>query len=238
MARLELDLVIPCYNPVDGWEENLVEIYNKIEEKFAPIKINCIVVNDGSGDGFSIESLLYIRDEIKNIEVISYSKNRGKGYAVRKGVEIAKSDNIIYTDCDIRYTDKSYFNVIESLINGSDIVVAVSNPKYRCCVPILRRVLLYLLRHINRLIFRIKIKDTQGGLKGINSKGRDTLLKTTIDTSLFDTQFIYRAEHEHNLRVEQVESRLKSRLRISKLGLSKMYHELINLKRILMEGYA
>ena len=62
----------------------LITVYNegsKIDKVLKKLtKYRVIVVNDGSTDNTLSEVEKY-----KNVEIITYSKNKGKGYALRRG---------------------------------------------------------------------------------------------------------------------------------------------------------
>ena len=84
----------------------LITVYNegpridKILKKLS--KYHVIVVNDGSTD----DTLLKVK-KYKNVESITYSKNRGKGYALQRGLVRArklKFDILIALDYALKYT--------------------------------------------------------------------------------------------------------------------------------------
>jgi len=72
-------VVIPVYNS----EELIAGVIASVLQ-YAD---HMIVVNDGSTDG-TLEALAGLRER-ETIEVVSYAKNRGKGYALRQGFERA-----------------------------------------------------------------------------------------------------------------------------------------------------
>jgi len=91
MDRLGICVVIPSYN-------NGKTLYNIINELLKYTN-NIIVVNDGSTDD-SEEMLKVYAGRIK---MISYARNRGKGYALSKGFDLAEDTgykNVITIDAD------------------------------------------------------------------------------------------------------------------------------------------
>jgi len=56
-----------------------------------------IVINDGSKDK-TIKKLQPLKNKIK---IISYPKNRGKGYAVAQGIKASQSDYLLFLDADL-----------------------------------------------------------------------------------------------------------------------------------------
>lgn len=69
--------------------------------------------NDGSARGFEKVVTDYIRQNIPEVHILSYSINHGKGFALRKAVSACNSDYILYTDHDFPYTLDSMSRVLE-----------------------------------------------------------------------------------------------------------------------------
>jgi glycosyltransferase involved in cell wall biosynthesis len=76
---MKLCAVIPTYNN----EKTLAQVIASVMEQALPI----IVVNDGSTDGTDEK----LKDFEGKITVVSYKKNRGKGYALRCGFDKARA---------------------------------------------------------------------------------------------------------------------------------------------------
>ncbi len=76
-------VVIPTYN-----NEKTLE---KVVQDVLKITGDVIVVNDGSTDSTS-----QILEKFRNIRVVSYTQNQGKGYALKKGFELAVKEGYRY----------------------------------------------------------------------------------------------------------------------------------------------
>jgi len=90
LKALNCCIIIPTYNN----EKTLATVIADVKEYAGDI----IVVNDGSTD-----TTPHILQTIENIEVVSYPKNRGKGYALQSGFRVAlekKFDYAITIDSD------------------------------------------------------------------------------------------------------------------------------------------
>lgn len=83
--------VIPVFNE----EKNIAKILKFITEN--PLIDEIICVNDGSTDN----SLSIINKFSKNIHIISYKKNHGKGHAMAQGVKKAKNEIVLFLDADL-----------------------------------------------------------------------------------------------------------------------------------------
>ncbi len=93
-----ITLIIPAYNEKLIIENTIKIAYEYLSNNFKEYEI--IVVDDGSSDG---TGNIVSRMNIENLRVISYDKNRGKGYAVRQGIFASKGDYIFFTDSDLAY---------------------------------------------------------------------------------------------------------------------------------------
>ena len=229
-----LDIVLPCFNPRLGWEQILKDALANLKTRLPENALNAVIlVNDGSTTGVSdaaIETLIAAHSEVKLIE---YPKNRGKGYAVRTGVKSSEGELQIYTDIDIPYVEESIVRFYGLLADGKiDVVVASRGNSYYNSLSAFRRILSKSLRWLNGLLFGLKIKDTQGGLKGFNANGRDVFLKTKVNRYLFDLEFIQQAS-KTNLRMQAVDVELKPDIILPSPSVMVLLKELNNFVRLL-----
>lgn len=94
MSKL-LSIIVPIYN-----EENLIPLSLPAIMKVAVNK-EVIVIDDGSSDN----SFLILQELQKkyNFTLLKQEKNRGKGEAVKRGLEEIKGDYFIICDADLEY---------------------------------------------------------------------------------------------------------------------------------------
>lgn len=93
--------IIPFYNEDANNLLETIEIVLKVKE----IK-NIILVDDGSK---TRETFDFIEDAFwlnENIKMMRLSKNYGKSFAVKYGLSVAFSDNVILLDADLKNIDK------------------------------------------------------------------------------------------------------------------------------------
>ncbi len=108
--------MIPVFN-----ERNTVgEAIRRVREAPLPIDREIIVIDDGSDDG-TRDILNRLRDS--TVRVISYPNNRGKGAAVRRGIEEAKGDVIVVHDADLEYDPRDFGKLLRPLLEGQARVV-------------------------------------------------------------------------------------------------------------------
>ena len=93
-----ISIIYPLYNEEMRLNKTFLDI-EKFDKSKIFFKKEYIFVNDGSSD----KTLSLLKEKYKNknkFKIISYAKNKGKGYALKKGVQIAKNDWILTTDAD------------------------------------------------------------------------------------------------------------------------------------------
>jgi dolichyl-phosphate beta-glucosyltransferase len=59
-----------------------------------------IVVDDGSSDGTG-RTVDRIAKDVRNVRLVRYETNRGKGHALRTGVLVTKGDFVLVMDADL-----------------------------------------------------------------------------------------------------------------------------------------
>ena len=114
MTKL-ISIIIPVYN-----EENTIKIIlNRVLDQKQYDK-EIIVINDFSTD--NTKSL--IEDHfLGKIKFINNDKNYGKGFSIKKGIEVASGDIILIQDGDLEYDPSDYQKMLKPLIeNRADVV--------------------------------------------------------------------------------------------------------------------
>lgn len=237
MVISTLDIILPCYNPSKNWEHKVVESYNAISQLLPGIKIGVILVNDGSSRNTGVESIDVLQKSIPHFQYITYTQNKGKGHALRMGVTHATAELMIYTDIDFPYTSQSFIEVFEVMSNSScDIAAGVKSRNYYTGIPKARKYISLFLRFCSTRFLRLKISDTQCGLKGFNAKGKTIFLSTTINRYLFDLEFIYMASRGKQIHLRPVEVTLREGVIFSKVPFTILLTEAGNFLKIFLRS--
>ncbi len=230
MARL--DVILPAYNPLPGWESIVIQRFQSLEKALPDIKICLTIVNDGSSKLDENAALALLRHSIPDLRWISYPVNRGKGYALRQGVEQAEGDWIVYTDIDWPYQESSMIEVIHLLQSSADVVIGTRDERYYENLPPARRRISRLLRRFNAGFLRLKVEDTQAGLKGFRQDIKKYFLSTTIDRYLFDLEFIYVLSAMKEVRIIGHAITLRPGITFSRMNRKILFQEARNFFRI------
>ena len=110
-----LSVVMPAYNERDTVEEIVRRVLA------VPLKLELIVVDDGSTDG-TREFLQALQREL-TFTLLLQPANAGKGAALRAGFAQVKGDIAIVQDADLEYSPEEYPALIELICSGRADVV-------------------------------------------------------------------------------------------------------------------
>ncbi len=110
LETFKFSIIVPVYNE-GSTILTVLQKLNTLKEYYQNIQI--IVINDGSKD-----NSLEILENNKSLfdTLINNSINKGKGNAVKKGLEVADGDYITFQDADLEY-DPNDFKKFLNLIN-------------------------------------------------------------------------------------------------------------------------
>jgi len=184
-----LNIIIPLYNPHEGWEHQFADHLSELERELKETEFTVILVNDGSTTGIgSIEKLM---NRFNYLKYYSYTENRGKGYAIRYGISKGDADFYIYTDMDFPFGCRIIARTYQILKSSkTNIVIGTRDASYFKLLPFKRRIYSFLLKELNFLVTGFKIKDTQAGLKGLDNRAKKVLVATKTNTFLFELEFL------------------------------------------------
>jgi glycosyltransferase involved in cell wall biosynthesis len=105
-----LSVILPVYN-----EHNTVtKVLDQLLAKEIPgIDMEVIVVESNSTDGSRDDVLAYAGDA--RLRVVLEDRPRGKGHAVRRGLQAARGDYVLFQDADLEYDLDDYERLLEPL---------------------------------------------------------------------------------------------------------------------------
>lgn len=190
-----LSIVIPAYNEETRLGPNLGPIFTFLNKHYP--KYELIIVNDGSRDNTATTVQQAIRHEPR-AKLISYTPNRGKGFAVRTGVRATTGDLVLFMDADLS-TPLSEIPKILALITTADIVIGsrgLSTSTITSRPPLFRRFASVVFDQVKYFLVGLRqFKDTQCGFKLFKGPiARQLFALGRIDRFMFDSEILYLAE--------------------------------------------
>ncbi len=112
----KLSVIVPVYD-----ERNTVaEIVRRMRSVDIPFEREFVLVDDGSTDG-TREVLRQLTDS--TVRVVHHEKNRGKGAAIRTGLEQVTGDLVLVQDADLEYDPNDWPKLLAPILSGKATVV-------------------------------------------------------------------------------------------------------------------
>ncbi|NQU98269.1 glycosyltransferase family 2 protein [Candidatus Woesearchaeota archaeon] len=109
-----LSIIIACYNEQDNIEETVLRVRKTVPEA------EIVVVDDGSKD----KTVDVVKNmKLKNLKLVSYQPNMGKGYAIKQGIINGKEEIQAQVDADSQFPPEELPGLIKPILDKkSDIV--------------------------------------------------------------------------------------------------------------------
>lgn len=122
---MDLSVVIPMFNEA----ENVEATFSRIRETLASFDgtYEIIAVNDGSLD-HTLEVLDRLAKQDQKLRIVSYSKNIGRGMALRKGFKKSNGEIIVSIDSDLSYSPHYILDFLETLKREPEIDFVLASP--------------------------------------------------------------------------------------------------------------
>jgi dolichyl-phosphate beta-glucosyltransferase len=227
-----LSVIIPAYNEEKRIRPTLKSVSEYLIDKQYEYEI--IVVNDGSNDG-TADVVRELKSEINNLKIIDYENNKGKGYAVRKGMLSASGEVSLFMDADNSTTIDNLDKMIVYINEGYDVVIASIGVKGARSIghePFYRRFMGKMGNLFIQLVAVSGIKDTQRGFKIFTSKAvQDIFNKAREDKWGFDIEVLAIARRlGYRIKEAPIIWNNSSDSRVSLLSYPKTLFETIKIK--------
>ena len=184
---MKLSIVIPCYNEAKDIASNVEKVKSYLLDK--KIDHELLLVNDGSKDNTK-----EVIESIPDVKALSYEKNRGKGGAVKFGIEHATGGYVLFMDADLS-TDISAIEKVVELAPNYDLIIGSRHAKdsvIKKKQPWTRVFIGWCCRVLVKMLFHTKLKDTQCGFKAMKTESAKKIVsKQLVNDFAFDVEYIY-----------------------------------------------
>jgi dolichol-phosphate mannosyltransferase len=114
---LKLSVIIPAHNE----EATIDEVIRQVRAVDLDVDLEIVAVDDASTD--STPEILSRLEGTPGIVVLTHPVNRGKGAAIRTGLESVTGDMVLIQDADLEYDPSDYPRLIEPVTAGRADVV-------------------------------------------------------------------------------------------------------------------
>lgn len=111
---MKLSVIIPIYNEASTLGELLARVQK------VPVEKEIVIVDDGSDQETKSELARSVDAEVL---LLTHSVNRGKGTAIRTGLEQASGDVVIIQDADLEYFPEDYIRLIDAYTENNALAV-------------------------------------------------------------------------------------------------------------------
>lgn len=207
---ITLSLVIPVYNESKRLDRLFQALQKGVELSGVCIE-RLIFVDDGSTD-YTERKLAANKDRIEQatraeVRIVSYTPNKGKGYAVRKGLQESASDYTLFMDADmstpltelvkfVPYFKKSTPVIIGTRKNGHSTVI-----KHQ---PLYRELLGKGFTLLSQLILNTWVTDFTCGFKALAREAKEQICQSaTVNRWSYDAEFLFLAQ-SFGYRIQEV----------------------------------
>jgi len=188
MTDPKLSIIIPAYKEERNIFRTLSAI-TKIHDKLN-YDYEIIVVVDGSPDNTAAEAK---RHPSPHIRVLEYTPNHGKGYAIKYGAQHARGDVVTFTDAGGDFPPEQfdrYLKLLE-LFDAHIVIGSKRHPASRVRYPLMRRIYSKVYYVMIRLLFGLRVTDTQAGIKFFTREyAQNVLPRLLVKQYAFDLEML------------------------------------------------
>ncbi len=193
---MKISLCIPLYNEEKILSDTVKAVSSYMNQAFGD-DCETVYINDGSTD-----SSQKILDGISDprVRVISYEKNRGKGYAVRRGMLAAEGEIVIFTDCDLAYGLEVVGDFCDALLKQEDTDLLIGSralhPEGYVGYSFWRKLISKIYMKVLSVFGGFRLSDSQSGIKGFRREmARRVFSVSEVDRFAFDMEAILLTKH-------------------------------------------
>jgi dolichyl-phosphate beta-glucosyltransferase len=195
---VDISIVIPAFNEEKKIAHDVEIAAVFIDEESVPGEV--IVVDDGSTDKTAEEARSVEIPSAVERNVIRLDKNRGKGYAVKRGILVSRGDVVLFADSG---TCVPYSNALSQIerIRGGELDIAMASRRLKDTVirknrSLKRRLLSSFFRLVARIVTGVphRFSDTQCGFKIYRGRvARELFAECKTTGFLFELEVLFRA---------------------------------------------
>ena len=202
--RYFLSVVIPAYKEKSRLRKSLPGLRDYLRNQGYSWEV--IIVDDGSSDGTS-EVPGEIFSESEALKVLKNSRNRGKGYSVKRGVLAAQGELVLMSDADFSTPIKEFEKLHACLKDDWDIAIGsrrLADSELEVRQPWYREIMGRVFSVFVQMMVLRGYADINCGFKCFaREKVVPVFSKLTLDGFIFDVEFLFVAQ-KRGLKIKEV----------------------------------
>jgi len=202
-----VSIIVPAYRQERTIKKDIKNIYDSMLQTRWDFEL--IVVVDGKVDK-TLKEAKKVKGE--NIKIFGYDKNFGKGYAIKYGMARSSGDIVAFIDAGMDIDPNGVSMLLEHMEwYEADIVVgSKKHPAARCNYPLIRRAYSWWYYLLIKILFGLKVKDTQTGLKVFKRKVLVKVLpRLLVKEFAFDIEILAVARHLGFTRIYEAPTKVE-----------------------------
>lgn len=225
---MKYSIVIPAYNEEKRIGKTIETIWDYFAKKGPEFEV--IISDDGSCDS-TVKVIQKSQQKYKNL-ILLEGRHSGKGLAIRRGMEAASGEIILFTDTDLATPISEFEKFLPKFEAGSDVVIG-SRGMTRVGAPLPRLIMAWGLIFLAKIFLGLNFSDTQCGFKAFKKEaltkilpklkihGGDKVVAGARVTASFDLELLFLAK--------------KLKLKISEVPVE-WYHQASKAVRVVIES--
>lgn len=190
---MRLSIVIPAYNEQDRIGP-MLEAYTDYFARVYGDAVELIVSVNGSHDDTETVARQYA-DRISQVRVLVEPKAIGKGGAIMKGAQAARGELIGFVDADGATPPEAFDDLVKHIGEAGAIFASrwIAGAEIKPPQPFSRRVASRIFNRMVRILFKVKIHDTQCGAKLLTREAMEAVLpQLGLTRWAFDVDLLFK----------------------------------------------
>ena len=196
---MKISVCIPMYNEAKIAADTAATLWDAMAEnrRLHGWDFEILFADDGSRDDCAERVRAVAAEGKKEIRVVGYEINRGKGGAVREAVLSSTGDIVIYTDCDLAYGTDVIAEAVLHYRDGVDAVIGsrrLTGDGYEG-YTFLRKMASSAYFTVLKIVGGFRLSDSQCGFKSFRGDlARKIFAKCETNGFAFDFEVLLLAE--------------------------------------------
>ncbi len=185
-----ITVIVPVYSQEKTIVKDLRKIYQVLQKLRYKTELICVI--DGMVDR-SFEKASAFAKKYPNVKVLGYETNKGKGYAIRFGMGQSRGEIVGFIDSGMDLNPNGLAMLLEHFEwYGADIIVGSKrHPVSKIEYPWQRKILSLGYQILVYILFGLKVRDTQVGMKFFRREVLEQVLpRLLVKKFAFDVEIL------------------------------------------------